>query len=104
MRAIGYGPTDRLKDGICHIAVYTKHVNIGFNKGALLPDPQKLLHGTGKWIRHITVRSKEELRNPAIREYLRRAKQTSSSPAKQSPGVQSVVKAIYARRKRPGST
>ena len=31
--AIGYGPTDRLKDGVLHIAVYARHVNLGFNQG-----------------------------------------------------------------------
>ena len=39
--AIGYGSSPRLRDGICHIAVYSKHVNLGFNKGALLPDPAR---------------------------------------------------------------
>ena len=41
--AIGYGTSDRLKDGIVHIAVYTRHVNLGFNEGVVLPDPDGLL-------------------------------------------------------------
>jgi len=28
--AIGYGTSDRLSDGIFHIAVYSRHVNLGF--------------------------------------------------------------------------
>ena len=32
--AIGYGWSDRLGDGILHIAVYTKGANLGFNDGA----------------------------------------------------------------------
>src|ERR1700740_633655 len=55
--AIGYGPSDRLGDGICHIAVYSKHVNLGFNYGAMLPDPKKILKGTGSSIRHITIKT-----------------------------------------------
>ena len=36
--AIGYGTSDKLSDGIFHIAVYSKHVNLGFNEGAALDD------------------------------------------------------------------
>ena len=35
--AIGYGFSDRLRDGVFHVAVYTKHVNLGFNDGAIAP-------------------------------------------------------------------
>jgi len=49
---IGFSFTGKpLKDGLCHIATYTSHVNLGFNRGALLPDPNKVLAGTGKMIR-----------------------------------------------------
>src|SRR5437762_12811193 len=44
--AIGYGASDRLRDGIFHIAVYSKHVNLGFNDGATLADPKGILEGT----------------------------------------------------------
>src|SRR5262245_57914463 len=52
--AIGYGTSDRLSDGIFHIAVYSQHVNLGFNDGATLADPQGLLKGNGNRIRHIS--------------------------------------------------
>ena len=45
--AIGYGTSDRLKDGIFHVAVYAKHVNLGFNHGATLDDPLGILEGAG---------------------------------------------------------
>src|ERR1700740_3268956 len=49
--AIGYGPSDRVSDGIFHIAVYSKHVNLGFNDGASLADPKGILQGNGNRIR-----------------------------------------------------
>src|SRR5438874_8742288 len=52
--AIGYGTSDRLRDGIFHIAVYSKHVNLGFNEGATLNDPKGILQGSGNQIRHVT--------------------------------------------------
>src|SRR6267378_7284863 len=48
--AIGYGSSDRLQDGVFHIAVYANHVNLGFNEGAALDDPLGILKGAGKRI------------------------------------------------------
>jgi hypothetical protein len=31
-----------------YVNVFTSHVNVGFFQGASLPDPARLLHGTGK--------------------------------------------------------
>src|SRR5712672_1912733 len=55
--AIGYGASERLRDGIFHIAVYSKHVNLGFNDGATLADPKGILQGAGNHIRHITIKT-----------------------------------------------
>src|SRR5947209_14740730 len=59
--AIGYGTSDRLRDGIFHIAVYSSHVNLGFNFGATLDDPHGILEGSGKQIRHISIRTPADL-------------------------------------------
>ena len=107
--AIGYGTSDRLKDGIFHIAVYSKHVNLGFNDGATLDDPKGILKGTGAQIRHITIKTPEEIRRPEIRAYVRRARKSAlrdarklGEPALQKPaGVVSTVKAIYPKKRRP---
>src|SRR5882724_6273091 len=60
--AIGYGTSDRLSDGIFHIAVYSQHVNLGFNDGATLDDPKGILLGAGNRIRHITVKTAEDIK------------------------------------------
>src|SRR6266571_7162075 len=72
--AIGYGTSDRLSDGIFHIAVYSKHVNLGFNDGATLDDPKAILKGNGNRIRHISFETTAELARPETRSYIRRAK------------------------------
>ena len=107
--AIGYGPTDRLRDGICHIAVYGQHVNLGFNFGVSLPDPDGILEGAGNQIRHIKVRSNEDLARQALRSYLRRACQVALDDARKlcetlptrPKTVVSTVKAIYPKKRRP---
>lgn len=58
---------------ICHVAIYSKHVNLGFADGASLPDPLGLLEGTGKRIRHASFRNPDETRAAWIDDYLRAA-------------------------------
>lgn len=107
--AIGYGTSDRLKDGIFHIAVYSQHVNLGFNEGATLDDPKNILQGNGSRIRHLTIKTPEDLKRPELRAYIRRARKKAladarklGEPAPSKPkGVVSTVKAIYPKKRRP---
>jgi hypothetical protein len=107
--AIGYGSSDRLRDGIFHVAVYTKHVNLGFNQGATLADPLGILKGTGNQIRHISIKTPADLARPEIRAYIRRARKVALDDArklgetapKNIDGVISTVKAIYPKKRRP---
>ena len=109
--AIGYGSSDRLQDGIFHIAVYPKHVNLGFNHGATLDDPLEILNGTGKRIRHITIKTSADLAKPEIRDYVRRARKVAlddarklgDGPPTNIKGVVLTVKAIYPKRRRPNT-
>jgi hypothetical protein len=39
-----------------YVSVFTSHVNVGFFHGAALPDPARLLQGTGKYMRHVKLR------------------------------------------------
>jgi len=110
--AMGYGPSDRLSDGIFHIAVYTRNVNLGFNHGATLDDPLGILLGSGKQIRHLTIKSTEDLARPEIRAYVRRALEAArndarklgepvAAPSRKRGQVISVVKAVYPKKRRP---
>ena len=110
--AIGYGSSERLSDGICHIAVYSQHVNLGFNQGALLDDPRDVLKGNGKRIRHLTIEAPEDLARPEIRFFLKQALNLAREDARklgesvdtigEKPAeVISTVKAIYKKKRRP---
>lgn len=60
-------------DLICYIAPQKNYVNLGFFFGAHLHDPQHLLVGEGKRMRHIKVRSCEDASNPALEQLLKEA-------------------------------
>ena len=54
---ISYSPTERGSDGLCGIALYPDCVKLFFGQGALLSksDPNKLLQGRGKTVRHVVL-------------------------------------------------
>jgi len=39
-----------------YVNAFTAHVNVGFFNGAVLDDPDGLLQGTGKFMRHVKLR------------------------------------------------
>jgi len=39
-----------------YVNAFTAHVNVGFFQGATLPDPDGLLQGAGKFMRHVKLR------------------------------------------------
>ena len=79
--ALAFTFTGRLKEAFAHVAAYARHVNLGFNQGAMLPDPQGRLRGTGKAIRHVRLTAPEELADQAIRELLDAAVTRAGRPA-----------------------
>ena len=54
---ISYSPTESGPDGVCAIALYPRCVKLFFGQGAQLSksDPNKLLQGRGKTVRHVVL-------------------------------------------------
>jgi uncharacterized protein DUF1801 len=63
---IGYSPTERPTDSIVSIAARANGVGLCFIQGARLPDPKKMLLGSGKQTRFIRVESAGLLTHPNI--------------------------------------
>ena len=74
-----FSMSEKLGDAYCMLPIYTKHVNLGFNKGTQLPDPQKLLTGTGNLIRHIPVQAASDYRNPQVKALVKAAMKYASA-------------------------
>jgi len=50
-------PTVCIDDaGFAYVNAFKAHVNVGFFRGAELADPEKLLEGTGRLMRHVKLR------------------------------------------------
>ena len=68
-----FSVSDKLSDAFCMIPIYSKHLNLGFNKGTKLNDPRHLLTGTGNLIRHIDIKTAKDYRNPGVKALVKEA-------------------------------
>jgi hypothetical protein len=78
-----YSLTGKMSDAFCQVVIYPKGVNLMFNRGAELEDPDGVLVGEGKIIRHIKVRRPEDLKNPHLRKFIRASIKNAKLRAKE---------------------
>lgn len=73
-RVIGYGVgPKKMTEHFCYLSVSANHANLGFNYGSELPDPEGLLQGEGKLLRHVRLQRVEDLSSLALRRLLEAA-------------------------------
>lgn len=56
-----------------YVDVFKAHVNVGFFRGAELPDPRRLLEGTGKFMRHVKLGPGRDVDDKALRKLIEAA-------------------------------
>ena len=67
-------PTACVSDAaFAYVNAFKAHVNVGFFHGAELPDPTRLLEGTGKYMRHVKLRPDRDIDEPALAELIESA-------------------------------
>jgi hypothetical protein len=95
---IAFGPTERTSEVILSIALYPRWVTLFFARGAALPDPKKLLKGSGTTIRHVVLTSAKDLDGPAIRALIGHAAERSK-PLDPKSRRRLVVKSVSAKQR-----
>ncbi len=63
-------PTYLSNGPMCFFIIWKEHVTFGFVRGTALPDPEKLLEGSGKNLLHVKLRTVEDLKKPGLRELI----------------------------------
>ena len=64
-----------------YVAAYTSYVNLGFVEGAQMDDPDGLLEGTGKGLRHVKVRAPGAIPKTKLVKLLKDAAKRAKAPA-----------------------
>ncbi len=73
-RAVSWGFGERkMSEAYAYAMPFRDHVNLGFYRGAFLCDPESLLKGTGKALRHVSFKEAATVDAPAIEALLREA-------------------------------
>jgi hypothetical protein len=73
-KVVGYGiGPKKMSEHFCYMVFAKAHVNFGFNHGANLNDPKKLLGGSGKKFRNTKIKSLESIQNPDLFNLIKQA-------------------------------
>lgn len=68
-----------IKGVFCGVVIYPRHVNLHFFQGTRLPDPGKLLEGTGRVHRHTRIDDTAQLERPQLRRLIQAAARLAES-------------------------
>jgi hypothetical protein len=68
-----YGYEPGYKGVVSYITVSKQGVKLGVARGTSLPDPKKLLQGSGKANRHVVIKTLDDLETPGLRQLVRAA-------------------------------
>ncbi len=96
---IGYGPNERAGDAIFSLAAQAKGLTLFFLQGAKLPDPHKLLRGSGNVVRNIRLGSADALDDPKVRRLMDSALTRAKSPIPADGTHQLIIKSVSAKQR-----
>jgi Domain of unknown function (DU1801) len=96
---IGYAPNERPSDAIISIAAGASGVGLCFIHGANLPDPKKILLGSGNQTRFIRLESVEVLSRPEVETLLAAAVATAKTPFPTSGRGTLIIKSISVKQR-----
>jgi hypothetical protein len=71
-------------DLVCLVGHFTRHAAIEFWRGSTVPDPDHLLEGTGKNLRHVKLQTLEQASSPKLARLIRRAVELDRSEPKRT--------------------
>jgi hypothetical protein len=96
---VGFGPTERASDAIFSIVLYPRWVSLFFLQGAGLPDPNRLLKGKGKVVRHVVLEDPDDLETPGLQELIANALARARTPLDGTGPGQLIIKSVSANQR-----
>jgi hypothetical protein len=97
--ALGYCPTERPSDCIVSLAAGSNGVGLCFIRGASLPDPKKILLGSGNQTRFIRIESVQVLARPEVEALVAAAVAQARAPFRASGRGKLVIRSVSAKQR-----
>jgi hypothetical protein len=101
---IGYGPTERPSDCFVSIAAAANGVGLCFIHGAKLPDPARVLVGSGKQTRFVRLPTAEILQRPAVETLLSVAAERAKAALARTGRGRLIIRSVSAKQRPPAQT
>lgn len=96
---VGFGPNERASDAIFSIALYPRWINLFFLYGASLPDPHRILKGSGKQVRSVMIRDAAELDKSEVREVMEAALKNADPPIDPKQKRRMAIRAVSPKQR-----
>lgn len=96
---IGFGGTERPSDCFVSIAAAANGVSLCFIYGAKLPDPAKILSGSGKQTRSFRLSSDDALKRPELHTLLDVAAAQAPAPLPASGRGELIIRSVSAKQR-----
>lgn len=96
---IGYAPTERPSDAFVSMAAASNGVGLCFLHGASLPDPHRLLSGSGKQTRFLRIPAVEVLKQPAVETLLGLAAERARVPLPAMGRGRLIIRSVSAKQR-----
>jgi hypothetical protein len=96
---IGYSPTEKPTDAIISIAARANGVGLCFIHGAVLPDPNKILLGSGKQTRFIRMDSAGVIARPEVEALLAAAIDRAKIPLPPTGKGKLIIRSVSAKQR-----
>jgi hypothetical protein len=97
---VGYAPSERASEAVVSLAFAPRWIALCFlQAGASLPDPHKLLRGSGNRVRNVRLGSAKDLSTPAVRALLAESLRRATVPIDPKGRGSLVIKSISAKQR-----
>ena len=97
--AIGFGPTDKAGQAVLSLAVMPRWVTLCFLHGVGLPDPHRILNGSGSRVRHVRLHTPEAFDDPQVQDLIEAALDRSEPPIDPAAEQELIIKSISAKQR-----
>jgi len=96
---IGYSATEKPSDSVFQIAAAANGVGLAFYHGADLPDPHKILLGSGVQNRFVRLESAETLKRPEVKALIDVAVSLARTRFPRSGPGKVIIRSVSAKQK-----
>lgn len=96
---IGYCPNEKAGDAIFSLAAQAKGLSLCFLQGAKLPDPKRLLRGSGNVVRNIRLESADTLDDPDVEALISVALKRAKTPMPAQGKHQLIIKSVSEKQR-----